>query len=94
MSRAKYIVVQVNSNSMPYAVTFPPWEQHVDMARRCIGEYRVIKECIVGAGEFQVYTDKDGELNVCCFGKSTSLQIESRADIDARILEASIFGQN
>jgi hypothetical protein len=80
MMTAKYIIADGR------AIVFSPAIQHSDMARG-FGE-------IAGAGfvSFGTKEDEYGEtiITAHCYGKSVSLDIDSRGDIDSKIVTRQI----
>lgn len=47
---------------------------------------------IVGAGFISFGVNSEGNVEVSCFGKSTSLGIESREEVDSDIINKSMRG--
>jgi len=84
MERGKYIVVEING--LETAILFPCWINHCDMAQRFLN----VVSKVVSAGQFQVGSTMDRRLNICCYGKSVSLKVESRCEEDAEILRATL----
>jgi hypothetical protein len=81
----KYIVVK--SRNGEFAVVFGPGVNHDDMANRFGG-----KERILGAGEFSTWVTQDRSVGIRCFGKSVSLDIESRKHLDSVAVKWAVFG--
>ncbi len=75
MDRAKYIIKKIGTAEYP--VIFHPGIMHSEMATS--------KE-VVAAGFLQIYEDK-----VSCFGKSVSLKVESRGQVDADLIQRTLF---
>ena len=83
--RAKYLIMDNLGGSMEGPVIFPAFEDHGRMAMN-LGGCHNPKERVVAAGFVQIYYEDTDELKVCCFGKSDSLGIESRGDVDAELV--------
>jgi len=76
MDRAKYIIVQDGGLELP--VIFSPLLKHSEVA----GQRR-----IVAAGFCDISNNE-----VACWGKSVSLDIESRPEEDAKLIRRQILG--
>ena len=82
----KYIVVKGNMGN-DLGIPFTQAEFHADMARRFGGD-----DSVLGAGEFSFYYDERNEVyHLTCYGKSVSLDINSRGYEDALALKYSLF---
>jgi hypothetical protein len=72
---ARYVTVRRPSESED-AILIPPWGVHF---RPETGE-------VIGAGEFTL-TVVDGRIKVKCFGRSDGIDVESRGEKDAVLVE-------
>jgi len=80
--KSKYLILD-NMGSFGLTegpIVFPEFEQHDRVASMYGG-----KEHVVAAGFVQVYVEK-GRLKVACFGKSNSLGVESRGQLDEHMI--------
>jgi hypothetical protein len=81
----KYIVFK--NGSLEDIITFSELMGHDEIARNLRGNHN-----IVSAGFLDVAVSEDGDLTCVCFGKSTSLGIESRPEKDARVAMMRLYG--
>ncbi len=85
-SKTKYIIVKVGAIELP--IVFPELLVHYDVA--CGLGYR---GKVVGAGFCEVGAETDTPFaDYNCFGKSESLNVESRRGVDAEILNKYLRG--
>ena len=78
--RTKYLILD-NVGGVEAPIISPNFEQHEDVARKYGGKHHV-----VAAGFVAVYSECN-ELAVHCGGRSDSLDMESRGDIDAAMIK-------
>jgi len=81
MNKMKYIIVE-GAYNYPTSYIFPESIQHNAMASEVVGGTKVL-----GAG-FVSFT-KDG---LQCWGRSVSLDIDSRLEIDTKIINRELKG--
>ena len=79
--KPKYIVYEVINTGIQEAKIFSAWENHCDIANPLLD-----RSIILGAGEFSLGIDADNNIQVSCFGKSTTLDIKSRGEDDSRVI--------
>ena len=83
MDDGKYIIIDINGSDVP--ILFPSFIEHITMRNK-------FSNCdIISAGMFSVGVDKDNEISVSAYGKSVSLNVESRKE-DVRIIKRIITG--
>ena len=79
MSRKKYIVIKAGTLEMP--ILFSELQSHVEVAA-------AFGHPVLGAG----FWGEDTEGRFVCYGKSVSLQIESRPEEDAAVMNRLFIG--
>ena len=85
-SKTKYIIVRQGALELP--IVFPDLLVHYDVARD-LG----YKGKVVAAGFCEVGAESDSPAaDYNCFGKSESLNVESRRSVDAAILNKYLRG--
>jgi hypothetical protein len=62
-------------------IIFSPDQKHADLAGNRV---------VVGAGQIDIMGKGDGDVRISCFGESTTLNVMSRGDVDASIIQRSI----
>jgi hypothetical protein len=78
MINSKYIVIQIGGGlQMP--IIFSSLQQHDVVARPFGGK-------VLGAGFCVIYLDDSGRPKYDCYGESVSLDIKSRGEVDAQVL--------
>lgn len=75
MNRAKYIVVR-DYEDFEHIIIFPFLLTHADVAKQMNME-------VVSAGFVRLGTDIDRKPFVVCYGKSVSLNVQSRGEVDS-----------
>lgn len=83
MERAKYVIFKAESLETP--VIFPLWLKHSDVALAITGGDL---SKVLSAGFFSVMPKRDYVIQVDCFGRSESLNIESRESDGALVARA------
>ena len=73
MTDAKYIIVDFEPDIFP---------AHVNHAERCRQLYGTVENC-KGAG----FVTFDGEGNVACHGRSESLDVDNRGELDTTLIK-------
>ncbi len=79
MSKSKYLIIKYHAHQL--VICFDALLQHKHMAPRGLQ-----KEDIVAAGLFETNTNKNNEVEAYCFGRSDSLKIGSRKEIDSALV--------
>ena len=80
MARGKYIIKEVRG--VPVAIMFDPLISHCD-----IGTCHESRGKTISAGFFSVTEEDNREIRVDCWGKSVTLKMDSRPDIDEPLLK-------
>lgn len=80
INRTKYIIFDSGLNDE--IVIFSDMQEHAHIARG-LG-------MIVSAGFISIGFNEDGQLDASCFGKSVSLDVESRPEIDSKIARKAL----
>jgi hypothetical protein len=75
----KYIVISING--IECSIIFDPFISHSEMAKN----FKV-----VSAGFLNVY-DKDGKIAVGCYGKSDTLKIKAREEVDSALIQRRLI---
>lgn len=82
--RQKYIVFK--TGNLEDIVTFSELMGHNDFAR-ALGNQKVLS-----AGFIEVYVDHNGQLACTCFGRSVTLELDSRGDLDTQVAMRRLYG--
>ena len=77
MRSPKYVITELNG--MVNVHILAAHEQHCDFIN--------IYNDIVSAGFFQIFVNANGAPDISCYGKSVTLEVESRPEIDSRLLQ-------
>lgn len=75
--KSKYIVLEQDSLELPFI--FSELSTHADVARALRGK-------VLGAGFCVIQNDR-----YVCYGESISLEIESRGEVDSKILNSTLI---
>jgi len=78
----KYVMIKSNNFETPFV--FPDTETHSDVAKRLNHNL----EHVVSAGFCNHGVRENGEVEWACWGKSISLNIDSRGDVDTAIMNS------
>ena len=86
---AKYIVFDMQTGG-PTMIIFGAWLKHSDMKRAFESEWPG-HNGILSAGELELFI-RDGGPAVSCFGRSTTLGVESNPKVDDKLANRLLLG--
>jgi N-acetylglucosamine-6-phosphate deacetylase len=82
----KYIVFK--DGNLEDIITFSELMDHSQAARA------LDRDRIISAGFIDIAVNEQGKLDVACFGKSTTLDLASRGDLDKRVAMSRLYGES
>jgi phage major head subunit gpT-like protein len=82
----KYIVFK--DGNLEDIITFSELMDHSRAARA------LDPDRIISAGFIDIAVNEQGKLDVACFGKSITLKLESRGDVDKRVAMLRLYGES
>lgn len=80
MSQSKYVVIEDKG-----MIVFPKHLNHLDVAKSIIGPTKNVLDNVISAGFCQIGVNEKPEPTYHCYGKSVSMNKNSREEIDSNI---------